>query len=288
MRVRDDSVSAWNPVGALTMRANLLVLLFFCLVLVFPVVATDVSFTAPSGKAISTIDVSAPVGSTGYVYVIQEDGNTTLCSWSYMSKVNLFGGTGAMAITNIAGMTTDMSSYTYQTSGNLQLEAQQRGETPISAPAILFKSGQIAPAWNEQISSDTSHSPVLSYRVTSDQDVDVSHTLMDYDKAVTDVSALSKVNDTVNYLLSLVGSFIDFIFSFVYWIKYFFVDNLFMIVTLFLAVPMAFAAKNSKGNPERFLRQYFGTLKGFFGFVVWLWTVLIRTVAYIRGMFKIV
>jgi hypothetical protein len=51
---------------------------------------------------------------------------------------------------------------------------------------------------------------------------------------------------------------------------------------------MAFAAKNSRGNPEKFLRQYFKTLKGFFGFIVWLWTALIRTAAYIRGMFKIV
>lgn len=79
----------------------------------------------------------------------------------------------------------------------------------------------------------------------------------------------------------------NFTVDLVYWLKYFFVDNLVMIVALFLAVPMAFAAKNSRGNPERFMRQYFKTLKGFFEFILFLWRMLLETIGTIRGWFRI-
>jgi hypothetical protein len=173
----------------------------------------------------------------------------------------------------------------------LHLQVQVWGLTPASPinAQIKLASAQSGIMWNKIIATSVSRAPVLSYRVVSDSDVTVSKTLEDYDKAVAAVSDLEQSGiNAVNYTLSLVGSFIDFVVSLVYWTKYFFVDNLAMIVALFLAVPMAFAAKNSRGNPERFLRQYFKTLKGFFGFIIWLWTILIRTVAYIRGMFKIV
>ena len=288
MCVRHDHVSVRDKTGALTMRANLLILLFLSLVLVVPAVATDVSFTAPATQAISYIDVYAPVGSTGSIYVTQEDGNSTLFTWSYLPFTNLIGGQGAVALTSTSG---DSSSYIYQTSGNLHLQIQVWGLTPASpiTPQIKLASAQSGLLWNKIIAATTSRSPVLSYRVISDQSVTVSQTLEDYDKAVAAVSDLEQSGiNAVNYLISLVGSFVDFITQLFYWIKYFFVDNLAMIVALFLAVPMAFAAKNSRGNPEKFLRQYFKTLKGFFGFIVWLWTALIRTAAYIRGMFKIV
>ena len=71
-----------------------------------------------------------------------------------------------------------------------------------------------------------------------------------------------------------------------YWLKFFFIDNIALILALFFAVPMAFAAKNSRGNTERFFRQYFKTLRGFFEFILMIWRMLFESIGTVIGWFK--
>jgi hypothetical protein len=81
---------------------------------------------------------------------------------------------------------------------------------------------------------------------------------------------------------------INFISDLIYWLRFFFIDNIALILALFLSVPMAFAAKNSRGNPERFMRQYFKTLRGFFEFIFQVWRLLTETIGTVIGWFRLV
>jgi type IV secretory pathway VirB2 component (pilin) len=286
MRVCNDPVFAWDKVGALTMRANVLVLLFLCLVIA-PVLAFDQTYIAPSGQALYTVNIYSNGGTTGQILLTQQNGDVTHGSWSYSNIVWAIPPYQTATVT----IGANSSSTTYITEGQLVTDFSPiNGALNNNGPVIQAGIGQNKIIANEIVTTPIKPYPVTSFEITTDQDVviDVKWiAISDATKTLQPENA-NWIKTIMDLAYNVFWDAIDFITSLVYWIRFFLTGaNLLMAVALFLAVPMAFAAKNSKGNPERFLRQYFKTVKGFFTFIIAVWAVLLHTIGTVRGWFRI-
>ena len=130
------------------------------------------------------------------------------------------------------------------------------------------------------------NSPIVGFKVIADSEITYKYR-EDARKTVAGNLAAQNAGEIMEIIYSTITSAISFLIDLGYWLKFFFIDNLTMILALFLAVPMAFAAKNSRGNPEKFMRQYFKTLRGFFEFIFQVWRLLLESIGTVRGWFRI-
>ena len=69
------------------------------------------------------------------------------------------------------------------------------------------------------------------------------------------------------------------------WLKFFFIDNLTLTIALYVTLTMAFAARNARGNMEKFFRQFFNDQKKLVEFILFLWTTLIELIQKFRSIF---
>jgi len=267
-----------------------LLILFVCVaLLVVPAFAQSVTITAPSGQAIKYLTIGSDEGTTGTIHFKLNDGSSIDGSWSYQSTLDV-GGYSLIRIGNISLGGEDAGT-TYITPGKfytkfLQVKAMLNGSQNTMRGAY----GQINGGWYNWVEVNSPSSPVVSITFTADKDVEYTpeywaigdanqNVAGDYFEYIRNIMALAYESFWIAYA---------FISDLIYWVRYFFVDNLTLILALFFAVPMAFAAKNSKGNPERFIRGYFKTLRGFFEFIFNVWRLLTETIGTVIGWFKLV
>jgi hypothetical protein len=81
--------------------------------------------------------------------------------------------------------------------------------------------------------------------------------------------------------------FIGFVKELVFWLKFFFVDNLLLVIALYIGITGA-VAFNKKKNIFGALKEFFGYQRKLLEFIVLLWNILIQIAANIRGLFKFV
>lgn len=249
-----------------------------------PVHAQVVTINAPAGQAIWAVQFTAPPQSTGTIIIQQYNGDQKSGTFSYTGFPE--------TATNVA-FEGDTSTTNYILSGltaPLYLELWNADNQTSGVRKVKLGYGQVkigrTGIWNDYVEADIAKSPIKTLIFNSDQEVEIN---VDY---IPESEANKKLSDDreqsiLDLAWEVFFDAIDFGYALYYWLKFFFVDNLLMIVALFLAVPMAFAAKNSRGNPEKFLRQYFKSLKGFFEFVLSIWQRLIETIGTVRGWFRI-
>ena len=263
------------------MRAAIVI---FCMtmILIAPALAESYSFTAPSDEAIWSMSMVAQSGAFGTFTETLSDGSTVSGSFSYAgfpptATVGIGGDSAnTLYVTGIAGAPLYMKIW--------------NGDNTTDGRVIRMGYGQINGIWNNVVAANIPRSPTTSFSATYTGSVSFTPDTISYDKAqeqlAENTDLLRSLKAWADWLLTILPDAKNFVEDLLYWIRFFFVDNLLMIVALFLAVPMAFAAKNSKGNPERFLRQYFKTLKGFFVFIMSVWTTLLSSINMILQWFK--
>ncbi len=92
--------------------------------------------------------------------------------------------------------------------------------------------------------------------------------------------------EMVNFALSMVTLVLDLGIGTLVWLKFFFVDNLMMTISLYLAITMAFAAGRAK-TIDGFLRKFFSDQKKLFEFILGLWDILISIIGQFRNIFRL-
>jgi hypothetical protein len=97
---------------------------------------------------------------------------------------------------------------------------------------------------------------------------------------------LGQITAWVNFALGLGSMLIGIVSGLFAWLKFFFIDNLLMTVSLYLAITMAYAAATSK-NIFRFFGKFFNDQRKLFEFILGLWRVLIEIISSFRGIFRI-
>ena len=94
------------------------------------------------------------------------------------------------------------------------------------------------------------------------------------------------VNDWVMFASSIATLVYDLVTGLLSWLKFFFVDNLLMTVSLYLALTMAYSFGRAK-NMEQGLRKFFKFQRTFFEFIISLWNYFIQIISSFRGIFRI-
>lgn len=265
-------------------------LTFFILVslLVAPAFAQSVTITSPEGQAIKYLTIGSNEGTTGTIHFKLNDGSTIDGSWSYVTTLDV-GGYSLIRVGNIS-LGGEEAGTTYVTPGKfytkfLQVKAMLNG----SDNTIRGAYGQVNGGWYNWVEVQSPASPIVSITFVADKDVEYTPEYWELDKANENVGGdyFEYIRNIMALAYEVFWAAYDFATELLYWIRFFFVDNLTMILALFLAVPMAFAAKNSRGNPEKFMRQYFKTLRGFFEFIFQVWRLLLESIGTVRGWFRI-
>jgi len=267
-----------------------LILLVCVALLVVPAFAYTYEYNAKEGTGITTFGFDCPEGTTGSYELRLQNGNSITGTFSYLTTDPAWVVVPAREATvSIEG---DSQSYTYVTGGDLIVVVGAGTRILNSTQKLKISAGQIINSWNVKAETPGQNSPIIAYILTSDTPIDEPYTTYEDLGSLVKNYEQESLDDWLENIMKLAydsfWALYDFIDALVYWVKFFFVDNLTLILALFLAVPMAFAAKNSRGNPERFLRQYFKTLRGFFEFIFSLWRLLAETIGTVIGWFKLV
>jgi len=257
-------------------------LTFFILVslLVAPAFAQTETTTAPTGQVIWAVDMEVNPGTSGTFTAMLEDGTAVEGTFSYENTPVI-----VIPISLSVDLDGDTSIATFYTPQTLKMSLWH-GDTSNDTRQIKLGYGQFAGAWNDVVVSDVPRSPITSFTISADNFVSVTYEYRNAEEAAKQLAG-DKEQSLIDFMWVTFWSTLAFMQDLYYWLKFFFIDNLTMILALFLAVPMAFAAKNSRGNPEKFLRQYFKTLRGFFEFVFHVWRLLLESIGTVRGWFRI-
>jgi hypothetical protein len=259
-----------------------LLILFVCVALmIVPTFAQTETTTAPTGQVIWAVDMDVPIGTTGTFTATLQDGTTIDGIFSHTPASLTF-----IPISTSVDLEGDTSTTTFYTPLNLKMSLWH-GDTTNDTRQIKLGYGQYSGLWNDVVVADASRSAITSFTITADNTVTTVYEYRVAEDAAKDLAGY-KNQSIIDFAWSVFWDALSFLTDLFYWIKFFFIDNLALILALFLAVPMAFAAKNSRGNPERFMRQYFKTLRGFFEFIFQVWRLLTETIGTIIGWFKLV
>lgn len=265
-------------------------LLVLCII---PAMASEygsgtIEVSAPDGHAIANLYIVSNEGTTGTIIFQHQNGMTTGGAWSYTTVTDLYGYSivrrGAIAIG------PEFETRDYVTPGQLYtMFYQVPGVANMTENRFSGFMDQSKVSLWPAVETDSPTSPVIKVTITSDTEIEYWY---DYVDTSTQQGLLaSSTDDWIKKIMEFAyGSFwlvYDFVTMLLYWLRFFFVDNFLLIITLFLAVPMAFAAKNSRGNPEKFFRQYFKSIRGFVDFMLSMWRMLIETIGTVRGWFRI-
>ena len=260
----------------------IITLIMLCIV---PALAQEIRYDAPTGQAIWAVQFTAPPQSTGTIIIEQYNGDQKSGTFSYTGFPS--------TVTNVA-LSGDTSTTNYLISGltaPLYLELWNADNQTSGIRKLKLGYGQVrigrTGLWNDYVEVDIAKSPIKTLIFDSDQEVEIN---VEY---ISETDAVEKLNDEreqsiLDLAWAVFWDALDFGYGLYYWVSFLFTkENLLLLVALFLAVPMAFAAKNSRGNPEKFFRQYFKSVRGFFEFILSLWKYLLEMIGTVRGWFRI-
>jgi hypothetical protein len=239
-----------------------------------PVLAQTVTITAPAGQAIKYLTIGSNGGTTATVLFTLNDGSTVPCSYSYSSAYPAVG-----SIT-VNGQTASTSYYTMGKfyTRFFQTKEMLNGSTNTMRGAY----GQINGAWYNYVEGNTAGSPIISAVITADTEVEYTTDYWSIEAGIENVSG-----GWVQYILSLVWMFIGFVKELVFWLKFFFVDNLLLVLALYIGITGAVAFNKTK-DIFKALKVFFGYQRKLFEFIVLLWNILIQIASNIRGLFKFI
>lgn len=104
----------------------------------------------------------------------------------------------------------------------------------------------------------------------------------DSSKTILDISW-----DWINFGIEVSVFVLGFVISIFVWIKFLFIDNLLLIVALYISVSMAYSAMMCRGDVFRFYRSFFKFQRSFMNFIIELWNYFIAIISSFIGIFRI-
>jgi hypothetical protein len=134
--------------------------------------------------------------------------------------------------------------------------------------------------------SEVSDNVIYKFELSTNKPVAVAYytnTKENVGKAST-LTPIEAGNEWISLALKYAGSAVAFIAALFWIIKFFFIDNLLLIIALWLSVSMAYSAITSP-NIWGFYKKFFGTQKALLDFVVSLWQTLWSIINYLVQIF---
>jgi len=102
----------------------------------------------------------------------------------------------------------------------------------------------------------------------------------------TNYSALATAQGWIDFAFGMGAAILGVVTGLLFWLKFLFIDNLLLIIALYLTISMAYAACTSK-NVFVFFKRFFKSQQAFFMFILSLWGVLVTIISEFRAIFRI-
>jgi len=90
----------------------------------------------------------------------------------------------------------------------------------------------------------------------------------------------------IDFAIGLGSSLFGFVTGLLSLLKFFFIDNLFLTIALYISVSMAYSAVYSR-NIFEFYKKFFKFQRTMFEFIISIWRALVEIIATFRGIFRI-
>lgn len=243
------------------------------------------------GRGIQRIGLDVPTGTQVDFTLTYGDGSTVTGSYHYYND-------GFYRQTSDIKLGGASSIYTYtglEQIGRVYITGYAKNETSPdvwqSGFVIYGSTAGLSTITNDYVFYPITGDPVIyKFQMTSNNPVTgiaIYTNPRDEVAAAASKSFLDLINEFVELATQMAETIAGVITSGFRWLKFFFIDNLGMTVSLYIAGSLAIAARTSRGNPIRVLKQFFKDQKALFTFIIDMWGRIVRLLADIRGIFGI-
>jgi len=249
---------------------------------------TNFIYSVNSSRAISNVQIRAPKGTVLNYTITYGAGNVIPGYITYLpGSIDLYGFGEGITTINI-GSATDSRSFV--DTGLLRkweivgYAREEDNSTVLSTGYAIYdvslgvgniglQSGFIAyqPVGNLQ--------PIESISFSSNQPVWVFVGTAERDEIQSGISRTGsdEVNGWLQFALYVASSVYNFVTGIFWLIKFLFIDNLLLIIALWISVSMAYSAISTR-DVFQFYRKFFKLQKGLLDFITSLWDILVRTI----------
>lgn len=240
------------------MIKHISILLLLALVCIPAASAHGYDYTAPTGKCVWKINFNIPDDSSGTITMSQANGQTVTATWSR---------SGAPMGHLASGIGSDSESFdlyplipAYGSIWN--------GENTTKARQLKMGTGLVAGGWSRVIQTTIDPAVITSYSISSTKPISATQDLMDTTAAVKALSATDPAadNDLIALLRATIPMAVNVFMSLLWWLKFLFIDNLILVVCLYLTGTMAYAILTVR-NIFGFYKTWFKQQKALFEFI---------------------
>jgi len=260
---------------------KLIFVILVVLALAGTVSAQSVTYTAKSDQAVEWVKILADGGTSGTVTFYTANGSTITGSYSYLPADVPFYPFANTATINIGG---NSDSMLYVTPGQIYIQTTFIGSfINYTSSRAVMSAGQNSAFAYFKVETPF-YSPIVKYTVNADHEVTVTHMLTSRSAVEAGLDPTSATG-IIDKALALISSLWTVLLSIMFWIKFLFVDNIVMIVCLYLFGTMAYAMNSSK-NIFAFFTTWFRQQSRFFQFVVSVISAVISAIGNIIASFK--
>lgn len=213
-------------------------------------------YAAPSGYCVWAINFNIPDDSSGTITMTQANGQTVTATWDRT-------GLPMSSITSTIG--TD-SGYFALYPVIPAYGSIWNGENTTKARQLKMGTGLVQGGWSRVIQTTIDPAVITNYRISSTKPITASQDLMETSAAVKALGGTSSDTDLVVLLRAIIPMAVMVFMSLLWWLKFLFIDNLILVVALYLTGSMAYSILTSR-SIFKFYERWFKQQKALFEFI---------------------
>jgi len=237
---------------------HLFIVLLLTLVCIPAASAYGYDYTAPSGYCVWAINFDIPDDSTGTITMTQANGQTVTATWER----------GGLPMSHVSS-TIGSDSGSFDLFPVVPLYGSiWNGENTTYSRQLKMGTGLVQGGWSRVIQTTIDPAVITSYYISSTKPITATQDLMVTSSAVKALSATDPSSDTdlVALLRAAIPMLLGVFMALLWWLKFLFVDNLILVVALYLTGSMAYTILTSR-NIFKFYERWFKQQKALFEFI---------------------
>ena len=214
-------------------------------------------YAAPPGYCVWAINFDIPDESSGTIVMTQANGQTVTATWERSGSPFSHLSSSIGSDSESFDLYPLISAY-----GKIW-----NGENTSNSRQLKMGTGLVSGGWSRVIQTTIDPAVITSYRISSTKPISATQDLMETSSAVKALSATGSGDNEFIVLLKAAGPMLIGVFlSLLWWLKFLFVDNLILVVALYLTGSMAYTILTSR-NIFKFYERWFKQQKALFEFI---------------------
>lgn len=266
---------------------------------------TTYTYNADPDERISIIEYDIPLN-TRVDFTLTYGTGSTVSGWMEYKPATAFGLSNSTVSLDTDYRTenfVDAQVLGYSLTKHIQFESYgvNKSASPVQPGFTLYAQGY--GLFSQEIVffpvNNITANMITGVYITSTQNIDVTVNTNKADKLADFITksvgqyqadiigGISQTaRDWINFAIGIAYLIYYVVTTLVYWLKFFFYDNLGMTIALYLSISMAYSAATSK-SIFRFFGKFFNDQRKLFEFILGMWRFLVELVATFRGIFRI-